>query len=285
MPDRRSLRARLRANAERIAVWTLVALIAVSVPLGLYLATPATGTAASVESVRTDDRVTVTHTGGVWAIEPADGPVAAGLVFYPGGRVTADAYLSSLAPVAARAGVAVYVVEMPLQFAVLDPDRADRVIDAHPGIDRWFVGGHSLGGAMACRYASADPTRIDGLVLLAAYCEADAAPTVPTLSVTGSADGVLDRDTYRARLSTLPADATVVELDGVNHSQFGAYGGQRGTIRRRCRRRRPTSDSRPSSSRGWQSGPGRTRPAPSSRRSALTRRPATRRRTARAASP
>ncbi len=191
-------------------------------------ATPLGPTEGSVDAVRADDRVEVTHRDGVYALEPADGEATTALVFYPGGHVTADAYLESLAPLAARANVAVYVPEMPLQFAVLDPAAADQVIDAHPDVDRWLVGGHSLGGAMACRYASGHPERVDGLVLLAAYCEADRSPTVPTLSVTGSADIVLDRDTYRSRLAVLPPDATVVELDGVNHSQFGAYTGQRG---------------------------------------------------------
>ncbi|MFC7068543.1 alpha/beta fold hydrolase [Halobaculum lipolyticum] len=228
MAERRGAGARLRANAERLAVWLLVAALVVTAPVGFYLATPATATPGTVDAVRADERIEVSRSDGVYALEPADGDPVAGLVFYPGGHVTADAYLATLAPLAARADVAVYVVEMPLQFAVLDPDAADRVIDAHLGIERWFVGGHSLGGAMACRYASTAPDRLEGLVLFAAYCEADRSPEVATLSVVGSADGVLDRDTYRERLAVLPPDATLVGIEGMNHSQFGAYGGQPG---------------------------------------------------------
>ena len=95
--------------------------------------------------------------------------------------------------------------------------RGDKLI-ASVFFEQWFVGGHSLGGAMACRYASSQPEQVNGLVLFAAYCEADATPEDPTLSVTGSADTVLDRETYHDRRSNLPANATVVEIEGMNHS-------------------------------------------------------------------
>jgi hypothetical protein len=41
------------------------------------------------------------------------------------------------------------ILTMPLNLAVLTPDAADAIIASHPIIDRWFVGGHSLGGAMS----------------------------------------------------------------------------------------------------------------------------------------
>ena len=91
------------------------------------------------------------------------------------------------------------------------------------------MGGHSLGGAMACRYAAANPDAVAGLVLFASYCDRDISGTgLAALSVTGTADTVLDRDTYEASLANLPADATVRELPGLNHTQFGAYSGQPG---------------------------------------------------------
>ena len=218
----------LRSNAERIAVWALVIVLVLASGLGWYVTHPLSGSEESIASVRADDRVSIDQHDGTYVLEPTNGEPTAGLVFYPGAHVAPDAYLVALAPLVSRTNVAVYVPRMPLGFAVFDPDAASDVIAAHPTIDRWFVGGHSLGGAMACRYADREGDRVDGLVLFASFCEADATPTVPTLSVTGSADTVLDRETYAARRGNFPADATVVEIRGMNHSQFGSYTGQRG---------------------------------------------------------
>jgi len=60
---------------------------------------------------------------------------------------------------------------MPLNLAVFDSERAGQVIAAHPEIELWAIGGHSLGGAMAARYAFNHPEVIHGLALWAAYPE------------------------------------------------------------------------------------------------------------------
>jgi hypothetical protein len=220
--------ALLHSNAERLAIWALVIVLVLASGLGWYVTHPLSGSEESIADVRADDQVSVSQHDGTYVLEPTDGEPTAGLVFYPGAHVSPNAYLATLAPLVSRTNVAVYVPKMPLGFAVFDPDAASDVIAAHPTIDRWFVGGHSLGGAMACRYADGRRGRIDGLVLFASFCEADATPTGPTLSVTGSADTVLDRETYATRRGNFPADATVVEVRGMNHSQFGSYTGQRG---------------------------------------------------------
>lgn len=218
----------VQSNAKRAAIWALVLAIVVMSGLGWYVTHPLSGSDASIETVRANDRVALSQHDGTYVLEPANGDPTAGLVFYPGGHVSPDAYLASLAPLVSQANIAVYVPRMPLGFAVFAPGTASAVAAEHPDIDRWFVGGHSLGGAMACRYASNHRDRVDGLVLFASYCEAGVAPNVPTVSVTGSADTVLDRETYAARRGTLPANATVVDIRGMNHSEFGSYTGQRG---------------------------------------------------------
>ena len=47
------------------------------------------------------------------------------------------------------------------------------VIEDHPEITSWTVGGHSLGGSMAAQYIDSHPGAIDGLVLWASYSAAD----------------------------------------------------------------------------------------------------------------
>ncbi|WP_255198536.1 alpha/beta hydrolase [Halorarius litoreus] len=237
MPDARApdggvtrLRAWWGRNWRRLGVIGLVVLVVAAAGVGWYVATPFRATPGSLDAVRANDAVTVSQASGTYVLSPtAPATSRVGLVFYPGGNVHPDAYLPSLAPLAADANVTVFVPSVRLTLAVFDQNAATPVIESHPDIDRWYVGGHSLGGAMACRYAAANADRVEGLVLFAAYCDRNLADSdLRVLSVTGSADTVLNRERYRESRANLPADATVVELDGVNHTQFGAYTGQRG---------------------------------------------------------
>lgn len=152
-----------------------------------------------------------------------------GFVFYTGARVAPEAY----APVAARVadgGYPVWIPKLRLNLAVLDQDAAAGVIADHPEIDRWIVAGHSLGGAMAARYASTDDL-IDGLALLAAYPEDGLDLSESDLSVTsvyGTEDGLATVDEVLEAAPRLPPDTAFVGIEGGNHAQFGNYGDQRG---------------------------------------------------------
>jgi len=76
---------------------------------------------------------------------------------------------------------------------------------------------------MACGYAAANTAEIDGLVLHAAYCDADISGSdLQVLSVLGTDDGVIDAEQERDRRALLPAETEIVELDGANHAGFGA---------------------------------------------------------------
>lgn len=157
--------------------------------------------------------------------EPAD----TGFIFYPGGRVSAQAYAPPLRALA-EAGYLGVITPMPFGLAVLSPDAADDVIAAYPEIERWVIGGHSLGGAMAAQHA-AGRAEIAGLVLWAAYPpggvdlgEHEAQVT----SIFATEDGLATVAEIEASAAQLPADTTFVEIDGGNHAQFGWYGEQDG---------------------------------------------------------
>ena len=82
---------------------------------------------------------------------------------------------------------------------------------------------------MAANYAAAHDEDFDGLILLAAYSTKDlTGTTLRVLSVYGSEDGVLNRESYEKNRAKLPADTTEVILDGGCHAQFGNYGPQDG---------------------------------------------------------
>lgn len=159
------------------------------------------------------------------SIEPT-----AGFIFYPGGRVQPEAYAPSARAIA-ESGYLVVIPSMPLNLAVFAPEVASQIIAAYPEVDCWVIGGHSLGGAMAARYAYRHPQTVQGLVLWAAYpAESDdlSPSDLAVVSIHASQDGVADVDTILASQSLLPTSTSWVLIEGGNHAGFGWYGPQPG---------------------------------------------------------
>lgn len=151
-----------------------------------------------------------------------------GLIFYPGGKVQPEAYAPLLARLAEE-GVLCVLIPMPGNLAVLAPNAAQGVAENFPEIEHWYIGGHSLGGAMAASYAAKHPEELEGLVLLAAYSTADLKDSgLSVLSVYGSEDGVMNRSAYEKDRANLPEDAEEVVIPGGCHAYFGNYGFQKG---------------------------------------------------------
>jgi pimeloyl-ACP methyl ester carboxylesterase len=145
----------------------------------------------------------------------------------PGARVDSRAYAHILRPLA-EAGYLVAVLKEPFGLAVLDPNHGKKVLDLHPEISHWVVGGHSLGGTVAASLAD-DDERVEGLLFLASY------PADPIIrndlkvaSVSGTADGLATPADIEAARAKLPPDTAFVVIDGAVHSSFGDYGEQPG---------------------------------------------------------
>lgn len=140
-------------------------------------------------------------------------------IFYPGAKVEYTAYLPLLKEIAEKVGINVILVKMPFNMAIFDWDRADDIIEMYPDINTWYIGGHSMGGAMASNYASKNPGKIEGLILMGAYIYGDYPPS-NTLTIYGSLNqSVEDKIDYTEN---------IVEIEGGNHAQFGNYGKQKG---------------------------------------------------------
>ncbi len=156
-----------------------------------------------------------------------EAPIA-GLIFYPGGKVEYTAYAPLMAELA-KNGVACVLIEMPYNLAVFDMNAADGIIDMYGDIDKWYIGGHSLGGAMAATYVSKHTEDFDGLILLGAYSTADiSGSNLNVISIYGSEDRVLNREKYDSCLSNLPKNFNEYIIDGGCHANFGDYGAQSG---------------------------------------------------------
>ena len=156
-----------------------------------------------------------------------DEPIT-GLVFYPGGKVQYESY-APLMEACAGKGILCVLLHMPFNLAVFDADAADAIIGDYPEITDWFVGGHSLSGAMASSYAARHSDELQGLILLAAYPTKDLNDSgLRVFSVYGSEDGVLNMDSYTAAKEYLPDDTAEYLIEGGNHAYFGSYGDQKG---------------------------------------------------------
>ena len=153
------------------------------------------------------------------------------LIFYPGGKVQTEAYAPLCSQLAER-GILCALVEMPFHLAVLDINAASDVMDymsEHYACENYYIGGHSLGGAMASYYAYSETESLQGLVLMGAYCDKDLSQSrLRVLSIYGSQDQILSRDKYEEGLAYMPADFTEVLLQGGCHSYYGCYGLQKG---------------------------------------------------------
>jgi pimeloyl-ACP methyl ester carboxylesterase len=209
--------------------WWVLALIPVLVLGGfvVWAETPSRPMPQATAALASDGDVTVST--DPWLVfRPADQNVNVGLILYPGGRVDARAYAPT-AHAIAGAGYLAVVVPMPLNLAFFDPDEASAVMAAHPHVTVWAIGGHSLGGAMAARFAYRNPEAVEGLALWAAYPAASddlSGRDLAVVSIYGTRDGLATGEKIDASRPLLPPDTRWVAIDGGNHAQFGWYGPQ-----------------------------------------------------------
>ncbi|MGX7262546.1 alpha/beta hydrolase [Enterococcus crotali] len=153
------------------------------------------------------------------------------LIFYQGALVENTSY-SIWAEKVAQAGFSVYLVDEPLNLAVLGQNRAQQVVhDNH--LTNYVIGGHSLGGVMASRFAAEQESQeaLNGVFFLASYPDEKGSLSKfkgQVLSLTGSEDGVLNWQAYEKARQYLPKQTVFQEIKGGNHAGFGSYGAQKG---------------------------------------------------------
>ena len=191
---------------------------------GRWLAYERQPLSQAVAALESDAAVSVVQTPWL-TFTPLEGLVTTGFIFYPGGRISYLGYADLLRALAAE-GYLVVSPRMPLNIAALKPRAADAVIAAHPEIQHWVIGGHSVGGTMAAQYTSQHSDEIVGLVIWASY-PADSADLstldIPITLIYGSLDPAANADQVLPRRRFFPEEARFVRIVGGDHHQFGSY--------------------------------------------------------------
>lgn len=217
-----------KGNKKRLVIVISIVsfLLAVFIAGAIYLSDYYHADTEAIESFTGDYTIEKKQTkdGIVYAPDEA----TKGLIFYPGGKVEYTAYIP-LMEVLASEGIVCVLVEMPFNLAVLDMNAADGIQEQYPQVEQWYIGGHSLGGAMAATYLADHVNSYEGLILLGAYSTEDLSKEkVRVLSIYGSEDKVMNHKKYRDNKDNLPEDFCEIIIEGGCHAYFGMYGKQEG---------------------------------------------------------
>jgi hypothetical protein len=160
-----------------------------------------------------------------YAFEPKKTDPKIGFILLPGAFVDISAYAPPAHAIAVE-GFLTVLIQMNGGLALGNKNltRADKVMSDYPGIEKWIIGGHSMGGSGACKYAKDFAENVVGVVLWASY------PTeifriddkeLKAISIYGSLN--LNIDNFPASEEHLPPDTPFVIIEGGNHYQFGFY--------------------------------------------------------------
>jgi dienelactone hydrolase len=215
-----------RRRILRVIGVALLLLVVAGIAGFLWYAQPQPLLPEATAALASTDRATYDGSDGLITFTPTAGPPTTGLILYPGGKVPSAAYAPQARTIA-ELGYLVVIVSVPFNFAVFDIDAAKPVIAAHPEIEHWVVGGHSLGGAMAAQFLSGNPGAADGLAFWAAYPATDlSAQGLAVASMYGSLDSGVASFTSPSAVANAGPDLTFTVIDGGNHEQMGWYTGQ-----------------------------------------------------------
>ena len=189
----------------------------------IYLSIDYQPDAYALEYLKSDESVTVRQTDYGWLF---DGPGEEdALIFYPGAKVEPASYAPLLHKLAGE-GLDVCLVDMPLELAILGINKADNVLNSH-SYERWYIGGHSMGGAMAAIYASDHGDLLEGVILFAAFPTKPLDDSMTEILLVGSNDKIIRWNKIEESRQYAPSNYIEYVIGGGNHAQFGSYGAQR----------------------------------------------------------
>ncbi len=214
--------------------WRAALVVLTLVGIGaLWWLTPFVAVQPALAAMESDAAVTVVEYPTQIGMTPTRAAPETGVFFQPGARVDARAYAAVLRPLA-ETGQLVVISKQPFGIAFFNTQAFSSVQSAYPGVTTWVVGGHSLGGTVACIDADAHDSDAEhpvrGLLLYASYPASDMSTslTAAVLSISGSDDGLATPAKIDAAKPLLPKDTEYQVVEGAVHAYFGDYGPQPG---------------------------------------------------------
>ncbi len=204
--------------------------------LWLVLSYQAQGVSPQV--LNSDEAVEINETSTVLQFIPRARQHGLAFLFLPGALVDPHAY-APMGRSVAEHGFEFIIVKPAFRMALSASQEASvyrqihEIIQRAPQIQRWVLGGHSRGGAIAARFAAQYPSEISGLVLMGTSHPKEAegdlsALPLKVVKIAATNDGLASEAEVEADRRYLPPDAQLVWIEGGNHAQFGWYGPQLG---------------------------------------------------------
>ena len=159
-------------SKKKCFLFLSIVLLAMAIICGVYLTTGGYQSNEETASalLSTDEFSVQKSADGSMAFVPSN--PKAGLIFYPGGKVDSQAYAPLMTAFAGE-DILCVLLTMSFDLAIFDINAADGIQDRYPEIEKWYLAGHSLGGAMAANYAAEHAVEYEGLFLLASYSVED----------------------------------------------------------------------------------------------------------------
>ena len=150
------------------------------------------------------------------------------MIFYPGANVEYNSYEPLMAACAKR-GIMSILVKMPLNFAFLNYNAANRIKKYFPEVKNWYIGGHSNGGQFASVHVSKYYKDYKGLIILGSISSFKDLSNIDikALSIIGSEEGIVKMSIYKRYKKNLPKDLREYIIPGGCHSYFGMHGLQK----------------------------------------------------------
>lgn len=217
-----------RLKSKKV-IGVIAAILIVFIAAMVMLLTPYAAEQDYLDMVYDNNQISVSEVDGWYELIPSESSNDEAIIFYPGGLVSANAYLYMLSEIAIETKQPIYVVKFPLSLAVTNIDAADVIIDNYTNVNTWTIAGHSLGGSMACRYAKANTDKITNLLMFASYCDQSISDSnISVLTLYGSLNNGINDAVLLEYEKNLPEDTVTIIIPGMNHAQFGNYGPQRG---------------------------------------------------------
>ena len=170
------------------------------------------------------DLVNVVETGDQIIFEASQAEGKLEVIFFQGGLTDPEAY-APLCRRLAEHGFTTHLIKMDWRLPQYDYQKVAELIDLNAGT--YILAGHSQGGKMAAQFAYENPGVLSGLFLMGTSHPRDfdmSHQNIPCVKLYAENDGLASVDEVLQNKHLMPKDASMILIEGGNHSQFGYLG-------------------------------------------------------------